>query len=243
MSISLALPSFPMTIHGNLKIGSSDMWTGAILTFSDGSGSTLGTYTTPRAGTYWYDSAISGMSPTFSEYSWSLHVSVQYLGQLYTVNSLSGSSQGCPSATAIVFVSDVCRYDIIVTAPVVIPSGWGGWWGGGWSSSSSSSSSSSASTTPIVSTTQTTQPITQGTPTSPVSNTVTLQNVVTITPVEFRKSKTITTQTDLKKGTIVTIFRILPNGREIKMGKARILPNGKLRYTIKTSGKYRFGTK
>ena len=54
---------------------------------------------------------------------------------------------------------------------------------------------------------------------------------------DLKKSKTLTTTTTLKKGTQVIVYRVLPSGKQVKVGTVRVF-NGKITYIAKTPGKY-----
>lgn len=224
------LPSFPMTIYGTI----SGAGVGTKLSFYDGNNSLLSTYTTTREWWYGYDSTITGTSPIFSGFTGTLRMSVEYQNKAYTISSITGSTIGCPVSNNITFVSTVCRYDIVTIAPVVIntPSGWWGGGGGGWGSSSSSSTTSQTTTATLTEIT-----------TSKVINKVTSKDPIIITPQELKKSKIVTLETTFKKGTNLVIYRVLPNWRQVKTWVTRVLPNGKIRFTMKTSGKYIFVSK
>lgn len=240
-SFAESLPAFPMTIYGTLQVGTVSLWAGAKLSFYDASSALIGTYTTTREGWYGYDSTIAGTSPIFSGFTGALRMTVEYQSRIYTISSITSSTSGCPVSSAITFISSVCRYDITTTAPVVAPS----------SSSNSVGGWSSSYSVPIVATTPTatsntwtTQSGTISTPTkdntSRTVNETTSKDPIIITPQEFKKTKTIILVTVFKKGTKLAIYRVLPNGRKIQTWNTRVLPNGKIRFTMKTSWKYIF---
>lgn len=245
------IPTFPMTVYGTLKVWSVDLWAGAFLTFSDGSGNVIGTYTTSRAGWYGFESTISGTSPTFSSFVGKLGISVQYGWKNYSISSITRSTASCPTSDNIVFTSDVCRYDISLIFPISTTSGggssgWGSSWGGG--SSSVISTASTVTQTGTMTATGNTQ---TGSQNIQNNNTISSSSVQTqisnpifiIKPTEAKKWKTIITQTQLKKWTQIIIYRVLPNGKEIKTGIIRVLPNGKIRFTTKLAGKYKMKIK
>lgn len=232
-----SLPSFPMTIYGTITgAGISTK-----ISFYDGNNSLLSTYLTTREWWYGYDSTISGTSPIFSGFTGTLRRSVEYQNKTYTISSITGSTIGCPVSNSITFVSTVCRYDIVTVAPIVT------------SSSSSSVGGGSSSYTaplpiaPVVSSTWITQSGTVITLVkdngNKIVNETTAKDPITITPQELRRSKVTTLVTIFKKGTILDIYRVLPNWRNIKTWNTRVLPNGKIRFTMKTSGKYIFVSK
>ncbi len=65
------------------------------------------------------------------------------------------------------------------------------------------------------------------------------QKVFTFTGTSLKKLNTLSTITTLKKGTSVTVYRTLPNGKSLKVGTARVI-NGKIRYVAKGTGTYTF---
>lgn len=245
ISISFAdsLPSFPMTIYGTI----TGAGIGTKISFYDGNNSLLTSYITTREWWYGYDSTISGTSPIFSGFTGILRLSVEYQSKTYTISSITGSTIGCPVSNKITFISNVCRYDIVTVAPVIIntPSGW---WGGGWGSSSSSNTTSQ--TTTVTTNTGVTQSgVTQSGTTSVIINKDTTSKLVTestsknpisISPQELKKTKIVTLETTFKKGTNLVIYRVLPNWRQVKTGTTRVLPNGKVRFNTKIAGKYIF---
>ena len=54
------------------------------------------------------------------------------------------------------------------------------------------------------------------------------------------KVKTVSIVTSLDKGTIMNIYRVLPNGKKIKAGTTKVLANGKIHYSFKQAGTYQF---
>ena len=55
--------------------------------------------------------------------------------------------------------------------------------------------------------------------------------------VDLKKSKVLTTTTTLKKGTQIIVYRVLPSGKQVKVGTVRVF-NGKITYITKIPGKY-----
>ena len=54
---------------------------------------------------------------------------------------------------------------------------------------------------------------------------------------DLKKSKVLTTTTTLKKGTQIIVSRVLPSGKQVKVGTVRVF-NGKITYITKIPGKY-----
>ena len=120
-----------------------------------------------------------------------------------------------------------------VTVSAQVSAGGGG--GGG-------SSSSSLPTT-------TTTTTSSGTVTN--SGTVTESGSISSTPINkdesnlqkelnVKKNSIISAKTILKKGAQVNVFRILPNGKMVKVGTTRVLANGKIQFKVPVAGKYKF---
>ena len=124
----------------------------------------------------------------------------------------------------------------IVIAPTVVNYGWGGGWG-----------SYSAPLPIVTSSSGTTQSWITNITVTP-SDTVSMtgfisQDPIIITAQQLKISKSIIMNSTLKKWTIISIYRILSNWRKIQVWKTRVLPNGKIRHTIKIAGKYIFVSK
>ncbi len=247
-SFADSLPSFPMTIYGTI----TGVGIGTKISFYDGNNSLLTTYITTREWWYGYDSTIAGTSPTFSGFTGTLRMSVEYQSKIYTLSSITGSTIGCPNSNNITFISNACRYDLVVVTPVMItaPSGWwwgGGWGGGGWSSLNISTATQVTTTTSNTGTTLsgvtqsgTTSVIVSKDTTSKLVTESTSKNPISITIQEIKKTKILTLETTFKKGTNLVIYKLLPNWRQIKTGTTHVLPNGKVRLNIKIAGKYIF---
>lgn len=75
---------------------------------------------------------------------------------------------------------------------------------------------------------------------TPSSNPNITQDIFVQKSTDFKKSKVIITTTTLKKGTMINVFRVLPNGKSIKVGTTRVLSNGKIRFITKTTGTFNF---
>ena len=206
------------------------------LSFYDGSTTLVLTYTTTRAGWYGFDNTIEWISPTFSEYTGALRIDIEYMGRSYAVSSITGATLGCSPGNNIIFVSNVCRYDIRVTVPIVVntpvSSGWGSsWW---WSSA-----------TPI-------SPPTNVQSGSTLSWSINIsKNIISETKnilpksindsvLQFKRPKTIFIDSTFSAWTYIIFYRVLPSGREIQVSKTLVLPNGKIRFTPKIAGKYIF---
>lgn len=151
-------PSFPMSIYGNIKVWSTKLawWTLKVLNSSN---QELTSYEITQSWKYWSENV--GVLPLLlNKFSWSLGFKVLYDWKTYIVDSIDDSNKwrGCPSKSSITFVSENCRYDIVLKeassgswwSSNEWNSGWSGswWWSNSWKSSwwwGSSSSSSSKS--------------------------------------------------------------------------------------------------
>ncbi len=78
---------------------------------------------------------------------------------------------------------------------------------------------------------------------TPSSNPNIAQDTFVKKGVDSKKSKTFTTTSTLTRGTQVNIYRILPNGKIIKVGTTRVLSNGKIRFVTKIAGTYKLEQK
>lgn len=150
-------PAFPMTLHGNIKIWSTNLewWTLKVYT----SNQELASYDITEKGKYWSDN-VSILPLLLNEFDWKLDFKVSYNWKNYVVDSIDDSNRWswCPSKDSITFVSENCRYDITLKEETSNlwggssswgwRSGWWGWWGWwGWSTSSKVTTGSSNATT------------------------------------------------------------------------------------------------
>ena len=136
-----SFPSFPMTIYGNIKIWSSDLnwWT---LKVYDSSNKELSSYDITQKWKYWSDN-VSILPLLLNEFKWNLVFKVLYNWKTYVVDSIDDSERWsrCPSKTSITFVTENCKYNIILKEESQSNSWSSSSWG--WSSSSWGWSSSS----------------------------------------------------------------------------------------------------
>ena len=137
-----SFPSFPMTIHGNIKIGSSNLngWT---LRVYNSSNQELASYNITQNGKYWSDNvAIEPL--LLNKFTGSLTFKLSYNGKTYVVDSIDDSNRwnGCPSKSSITFVSENCRYDITLKEETI---SWGATSSGSGGKRSGSSSSEKSS--------------------------------------------------------------------------------------------------
>lgn len=117
-----------------------------------------------------------------------------------------------------------------VTVSAQVSAGGGG--GGGGSSSSS---------LPVVTTTSSGTVTSSGTTNSGSVNTPTDKEESNLQKeLNVKKDSIITAKTILKKGTQINVFRILPNGKMVKVGTTRVLANGKIQFKVPATGKYKF---
>ena len=124
----------------------------------------------------------------------------------------------------------------VTVSPAPVSSGGGG--GGG----------SSSSTPPIVLTigtgsTQYESTAVQLAIVTPSSNPNIAQDTFVRKDLKLKKLKVMTTTTTLKKGTTINVFRVLPNGKSIKVGTTKVLPNGEIRFPTKIAGTYKLEQK
>ena len=127
-----SFPSFPMSLYGNIQVNGVNIpnW---IMQLYDGSNQLLSTYTISEVWKYWADTALKqGLS--LSEFPWNLLIKVIYNGTTYTISQDQiddvNKGEGCPSKSAIQFVSKSCRYDIKLVEQITTPASSWGWWGG-----------------------------------------------------------------------------------------------------------------
>ena len=125
-------PKFPMTIYGNIKIWSTDLagWT---LKVYNTSNQELASYDITQNGKYWSDN-VSITPLLLNEFNWNLTFKVSYNWKTYTVNSIDDSNkwEWCPSKSSITFVSENCRYDIVLKEEKSSNSWWNSSWGHSW---------------------------------------------------------------------------------------------------------------
>ena len=135
-------PSFPMTIHGDIKVWTNNLewWT---LKVYNSSNTELSSYTISESWKYG-STNVSIPALVINSFDWSLTFKVTYNWKNYIVDSIDDSNkwEWCPSKDSITFVSADCRYDIILKEDASSTSwnnwwwwggGWGwGWWGWGW---------------------------------------------------------------------------------------------------------------
>lgn len=98
-------------------------------------------------------------------------------------------------------------------------------------------SSGSNGGTPIVTTATGTTILTTIVPTSATGT-----YTITLKLADFKKirSKTVSFVTSLPVGTIIYAYRILPNGKKVKIGMTRVLRNGKFQFNLRQTGKFEF---
>ena len=138
-------PSFPMSIYGDIKVWSTNLawWTLKILNSSN---QELTSYEITQSWKYWSENV--GVLPLLlNKFSWSLNFKVLYNWRTYLVDSINDSNKwrGCPGKSSITFVSENCRYDIVLKDASSSSwwssnewnNGWSGswWWSSGWGSS------------------------------------------------------------------------------------------------------------
>ena len=134
-----SFPAFPMTIHGNIKIWSSNLagWT---LRVYNSSNQELAYYNITQNGKYWSDN-VSIEPLLLNKFDWSLNFKVSYNWKTFVVDSIDDSNrwEWCPSKDSIIFKSNNCRYDITLKEEVN-PTQWNySWWWWKWKSNSDSS--------------------------------------------------------------------------------------------------------
>jgi hypothetical protein len=117
---------------------------------------------------------------------------------------------------------------VTVLAPVVVQSSGGG--GGGSSSSTTPAKIATLTTTQSGSTVTTSVTATSSNPSITQDN---FDKKV----ADLKKSKVLTTTTTLKKGTQIIVYRVLPNGKQVKVATVKVT-NGKITYITKIPGKY-----
>lgn len=129
-----SFPEFPMTLYGNVKIGSSDLkwWT---LKVYNSSNKELASYDINTSGKYWSE-VVFTPALVLNSFNWSLIFKVSYNWKTYVVDSIDDSKKWtwCPGKNNITFTSNKCRYDLVLKEEQTTSSSsssagysWGGW--------------------------------------------------------------------------------------------------------------------
>ena len=109
-----SFPAFPMTIYWEIKIWNSPLeeWT---INIHNSLNQELISYEITEEGKYWSDNA-SILPLLLNEFEWNLIFEVSHNWKTYTIDSIDDSHKKstCPDKSSITFVSDNCRYDILL---------------------------------------------------------------------------------------------------------------------------------
>ncbi len=105
------------------------------------------------------------------------------------------------------------------------------WWWSAWSSSSSSVPSFPVPTLPFAK-----DPTTTPTSTNPNIT----QDLFKVSVTTFRSIRVIKSTTTLPFKTILIVYRVLPNGKFVKVWTTRVLKNGRILYVTRSPGTYKF---
>ena len=117
-------PSFPMTIYWEIKIWNNPLewWT---ISINDSLDQELVTYEITEPGKYWSDN-VSKLPLLLNDFEWNITFKVSHNWKTYMVDSIDDSNKKdtCPNWSSITFISDNCRYDIILKEEIIETDTW-----------------------------------------------------------------------------------------------------------------------
>jgi len=134
-----SLPAFPMTLHGNIKIWSSNLnwWTLKVYNWTN----EINSYDITESGKYW-SANVYVPQLLLNSFEWNLTFKLNYNWKNYVIDSIDDTNrwEWCPDKSNITFASANCRYDLTFKEEKSDSGSTSAWWGGGWWSSNKSDS-------------------------------------------------------------------------------------------------------